>query len=180
MTEINDRYQRLSDQFTKAIGEVRDDQWSAATPCEGWTVADVLQHVVDTNRDFLGKHLDLAEPTGDPVADWQAVAALTQAAMADGRADRTFEGYFGPTTVAEAIDRFYGMDLLVHRWDIARGAGLVEHEQLDDADAAHYLAAARSNGDALRMEGICGPEVAAPADASVGEQLLAFLGRSPR
>lgn len=180
MTAITDRYQRLSDQFTKAVEEIPADQWTATTPCDGWSVTDVLHHVVDTNRDFLGQHLDLEQPAGDPVADWQAVAALTQAAMADGRADQTFEGYFGPTTVAEAIDRFYGMDLLVHRWDIARGAGLVEHEQLDDADAAYYLEAARANGDALRMEGICGPEVPAPADASVGEQLLAFLGRTPR
>ena len=56
-----------------------------------------------------------------------------------------------------------------------------DYEVLDDADAAHYLEVARSNGDALRTEeGVRGPEIPAPADAIAGEWLLAFLGRKPR
>lgn len=179
-TTINDRYQRLSRQFSAVIDEVPADAWSAPTPCEDWSVHDVLQHVVDTNRDFLGRHFDLAPGTGDLHSDWAAVRALTEAILSDGRGEQAFEGYFGPTTIGEVIDRFYGMDLLVHRWDIARAAGLTGHEILDDADAAHYLEVARSNGEALRMDGICGPEVPAPADATIGERLIAFLGRNPR
>lgn len=177
---ITERYERLSRQFSDALDDVPSDAWSAASPCEGWDARGVLQHVVETNRDFLSRHFEIEPETGDARSDWEGVRAFTSAILADGRGDASFEGYFGPTTIAEVIDRFYGMDLLVHRWDIARAAGLREHQILDDADAAHYLEAARANGDALRMDGVCGPEVPAPADASTGERLLAFLGREPR
>ncbi len=178
---IKDRHLRLAQQFSAVLDEVdSSNSWLAATPCEGWNVRDVLRHVVETNRDFLGRHVDLEPATGELRDDWEAVRTLSQEILGDERGATTFEGYFGPTTIAEVIDRFYGMDLLVHRWDIARGAGLAAHQELDAADAAHYLEMARANGDALRMEGICGPEVPAPADASAGEQLLAFLGRDPR
>ena len=177
---ISERYERLSRQFSEMLDDVPDNAWTAATPCEGWDVRDVLRHVVDTNRDFLGRHVELDPATGDLRADWESVRTLTQEVLDDGRGETQFEGYFGPTTIAEVIDRFYGTDLLVHRWDIARAAGTPEHERLDDADAAHYLEVAHANGDALRMDGVCGPEVPAPADATTGERLIAFLGRQPR
>lgn len=179
-TTISDRYQRLSRQFSDTLDDLPSEAWSAATPCEGWDVQDVLRHVVETNRDFLSNHVQLDHETGELRADWEAVRTLTQTILSDGRGDTVFEGYFGPMTIAEAIDGFYGMDVLVHRWDIARAAGSAEHQILDDDDADHYLEIARSNGDALRMDGICGPELPAPADATTGERLIAFLGRDPR
>ncbi|WP_129657476.1 TIGR03086 family metal-binding protein [Rothia halotolerans] len=179
-TPITDRYHRLSRQLSAALDDVPADAWSAPAPCEGWDAQGVLRHVVETNRDFLGRHVELGPASGELRADWEAVRALTQTILDDGRGEETFQGFFGPTTIAEVIDRFYGMDLLVHRWDIARAAGLTEHQALDDADAAHYLEVARSFGDALRMDGVCGPELPAPEDATAGERLLAFLGREPR
>lgn len=177
---ISDRYQRLSQQLSAALDDLPPEAWSAPTPCEDWNVREVLQHIVDTQRDFLGRHVDLEPASGDVRRDWQDVRALAQEILDDERGSTSFEGFFGDTTIAEVIDRFYGMDLLVHRWDIARGAAATDHQTLDDADSAHYLEVARSHGDALRMEGICGPEVPAPADATPGERLLAFLGRDPR
>lgn len=177
---IKKRYERLAEQFSATVGAVPADKWSAPTPCEGWNITAVLKHVVDTNSDLLGGHFDLPTPTGDSRADWQGIRNLTEMVLTDGRGDTRFDGYFGPTTIAEVIDRFYGMDLLVHRWDIARAAGLTDYEHLADADASHYLEVARSNGSVLRMEGVCGPEVSAPDGSTIGEQLLAYLGRDPR
>ncbi|GAA4506664.1 TIGR03086 family metal-binding protein [Brevibacterium yomogidense] len=177
---ISSRYRRLSQQLSAAVDDLPTEAWNAPTPCEGWTVRDVLQHIVDTQRDFLGRHVDLEPATGEVRRDWENVRTLAQSVLADERGATSFEGFFGPTTIAEVVDRFYGMDLLVHRWDIARGAGTTAHQRLDDTDAAHYLEAARSHGDTLRMDGICGPEVPAPVDATTGERLLAFLGRDPR
>lgn len=177
---ISSRYRRLSQQLSAAVDDLSAEAWNAPTPCEGWTVRDVLQHIVDTQRDFLGRHVDLEPATGEVRRDWEDIRALALSMLDDERGTTPFEGFFGPTTIAEVVDRFYGMDLLVHRWDIAHGAGTTAHQRLDDTDAAHYLEVARSHGDTLRMEGICGLEVPAPADATTGERLLAFLGRDPR
>ena len=46
---------RHADRFTAVVEAAGDTQWSSPSPCEGWTAADVLDHVVDTQRDFLDK-----------------------------------------------------------------------------------------------------------------------------
>lgn len=54
MTEtIADRFRRLATSFATVIESVPADRWDAATPCEGWTVADVVDHVATTQREFL-------------------------------------------------------------------------------------------------------------------------------
>lgn len=171
----SERYRRLSRQFSEMLDDVPDDAWSAPTPCAGWDVRDVLRHVVDTNRDFLGRHVELDPATGDLRADWESVRTLTQEVLDDGRGETQFEGYFGPTTVAEVIDRFYGMDLLVHRWDIARAAGL--DAALTGAELDLVEQGVDRFGDALYMDGICRPGVTAPTDADRLDQVLATLGR---
>ena len=67
--------------------------------------------------------------------------------------------------------------------------GVLTDEPLAPGEIADMIAGAHdegfsvmahANGDALRMDGVCGPEVLAPADATTGERLIAFLGRQPR
>lgn len=132
---------------------------------------DVLRHVVDTNRDFrAATSSSILRPAACARTGVRA-HAFTQEVLRDGRGETELEGYFGPTTVAEVIDR-YGTDLLVHRWDIACAAGATEHEALDDADAAHYSEVAQrrraADGRCSRSGGL------APADATTGERLIAF------
>ncbi len=75
------------------------------------------------------------------------------------------------------MDRFLGIDLLVHGWDIARATG--QDETLPDAEVARVYADVVELGDSLRAEGVCGPAVEVPADAPAQDRLLAFLGRTP-
>ncbi|UFU06334.1 maleylpyruvate isomerase family mycothiol-dependent enzyme [Ruania halotolerans] len=164
--------------FTRVVESTTN--WDAPSPCEGWSAADVLDHVIDSQRDFLAERVGPVgeRPTGSPVLRWQEhhdrVAALvTEAARAT-----TFEGYLGPTSVAEALDLFYSMDLLVHRWDIARADGRAE--AFTDAELDQIEAAARVGGAALRMEGICKAPVPIAQEAPRQHQVLAFLGRDPR
>jgi uncharacterized protein (TIGR03086 family) len=78
-------------------------------------------------------------------------------------------------TFAEAIDRFVSSDLLIHRWDLARAAGLDIAMPLDEVVRAREAAA--QFGDALRGPNAFGPEVPAPDGADEQTRLLAFLGR---
>ena len=79
-------------------------RWDAPTPCEGWTVRDVVAHAIDSERDFLTRQgLDVGDAPDlvDPAVAWRAHAATVAAVLAqDGVAERSTTGYFGRTTIA--------------------------------------------------------------------------------
>ena len=134
---MNTTYAAQADRFTTTVSAVPD--WDAPSPCEGWTVADVVEHVVTTQRDFLGQHADLGSlpSTTDPVARWRAHDAKVREVL-PALVDVAYDGHFGPTTVGQTMATFYGFDLLVHRWDVARAACL------DDSPTASASPPSRS------------------------------------
>ena len=184
-----DLFDRRADRFT-AIVEAVDGGWDAASPCDGWTARDVVGHVIETQRSFLDQHgLDQrglgdagsrpAPDLTDPAAAWRTQREQVSAALAvDGVADRSYDGYFGPTTIAATVADFYGWDLVVHGSDVARATG--QDWSVTDAEAADLHATADGWGEALHSEGVCGPAVEVPDDASATDRLLARLGRDPR
>ncbi len=182
MSEIADRHRRLAAAFADKVAAVPDDRWSSPSPCEGWTALDVVRHTCATPGMFLG-YVGRSAPEGppvddDPVGAYAAARDAVQVCLDDPEvATQGFEGFFGPTTFEEAIDRFLCFDLLVHGWDLARATGQDEH--LDPADVERARAAADAFGPALRSEGVCGAEVEVGPDASAQDQLLAYLGRRP-
>ena len=66
--------------------------------------------------------------------------------------------------------------MVVHRWDVARAAGL--DAGLTDAELERLDRGADSFGDALYMDGICKGGVTAPSDAPREVAVLARLGRA--
>ena len=46
MTEPVALYRRVLDHFSDLVDSIQADQWTAATPCEGWTVRDLIEHVI--------------------------------------------------------------------------------------------------------------------------------------
>lgn len=165
-----------------AIIEAAGGRWDAPTPCEGWTVRDVVVHAIETERDFLarqGFEVGEAPEVSDPAAAWRAHAATVAGVLAqDGVAEREYDGYFGRTTIAATMTDFYGWDLVVHGSDIARATG--QGWSVSDAEAASLHATADGWGDALYSEGVCAGPVPVPDDASATDRLLARLGRDPR
>lgn len=160
-------------------------QWDATTPCAPWTVADIVQHAIDTERSFLdqrGLPLPEAAPAsggdGDPGERWRAHSRDVTAVLArDGVAQTQYDGYFGPTTVAATMADFYGWDLVIHGWDIARATG--QDWALTEDEVRQLSATADGWGPALYSDGVCGPAVDLPAGASAQDRLLARLGRDP-
>ena len=184
MTSIADRYSAAAARLTALIDAVPADAWTVQSPCEDWTAGQVVEHVVSTEAAFL-RDRELAEAlaeeaTSDPLGTWPAVRDAVTAAMADpSKAGASYDGYFGPTTVEQTLDRFYTADLLVHRWDIATAVGLPDFATLDDDELAFLNEAIASYpAEVMRMPGLFGPELTAPAGANATTQLMAFLGRS--
>src|SRR5689334_10102455 len=108
--------------FTDRVHAVRDDQWSASTPCRDWSVADLVRHLIEENRYAapLVHGLDL-KSAGEVVEgsrklpvdggvganlaeEWDEVAVgATDAFSGDGALDRTVELSRGPTPVRQYI-----------------------------------------------------------------------------
>ena len=167
-----------ADRFTAVVEAAGDTDWSSPSPCEGWTAADVLDHVVDPQRDFLGKRgADVgARPQGTPQEVWAAHRDVVRRVTADDAfVTEEYDGYFGRTTVADTLANFYGFDLLVHRWDLARALG--QDVTWDDGELDKIEASLEGFGDALYSDGVCKPAIEVPAGASRQERALGLMGR---
>jgi uncharacterized protein (TIGR03086 family) len=181
MSDYASRYERLADDFAAMVAAVPPDRWASPSPCEDWTATDVVRHVVDSHGMFLGlvgRELPPGpSPDDDPAGAFASARAAVGADMADpDRANTVFEGFFGPSTFAEAIDRFISGDLLIHRWDLGTAAGL--DVRLDPAEVSRTWSGLQAMGDAVRSAGVFGPAVEAPEDADEQTRLLAFTGRA--
>lgn len=175
------RYARLASGFADTVSAVPAARWQAASPCEGWTALDVVRHVVETPGMFfgmVGRELAPTPPVeDDPAAAFAASRAQVQAALDDPEvAGSAFDGFFGRTTLAEAIERFVCLDLVVHRWDLARAAGI--DEAIPEDDLAWLEAGVAGFGDAMRSPQVFGPAVEPPPGADRETRLLCFLGRA--
>jgi uncharacterized protein (TIGR03086 family) len=167
--------------LTALLDAVPPSAWRNPSPCEGWSAADVVGHLIDTQREFLARHdVDLGaapDVAADPATAWRAHAGRVTEVLSDDAVPATaFDGYFGPTTVGATFEQFYIWDMVVHRWDVARAVGA--DASFTDEELDRIEAGADSFGPALHMDGICAPAVEVPADADRDVRTLARLGRA--
>lgn len=155
-----------------------------STPCDQWTVHELVGHMCQGGQMVAGALQDQSPPDGEtdlladgPAAGWAAaVAALQGAATADALA-ATHEMPFGqvPGEVALSV---ITADHLVHAWDLAQATD----QDLDiDDDLAEW--ALQTWQVVVPAEGRTGDgfaEVVATAeDAPVTDRLVAYTGRHP-
>lgn len=175
------------DAFTAKVQAIADDSWQAPTPDTEWTVRDLVNHV--TSEHLWAPHL-LRGETLDQVGDrydgdvlgTAAVAAWTGAAAASRQAwqevDPNAEVHLsdGLNPVGEYAAQMH-LDLVVHGWDLARGAGL--DDSIDPEIAQLILQYVEPVAGAWAAAGMFG----APVEGDFTEppdRLLALLGRDPR
>lgn len=177
-------FDRKNTPLMRLVDSADPQELAGQSPCEGWTGFDVVQHLIDTQRDFLQKAgADMPDPTPTTEAlgastAWRTHAEAVARQLADDTlAERPYDTPFGSTTVGGAFDRFYGFDLLVHRWDIGRTAGI--EVVFSDRELDQIEAAIDGFGEQIRSEGVCAPAVELPADASRQDRLIGLTGRDP-
>ena len=184
MTEVSERYKRLSDAFAAKIAAVPEDQWENQSPCEDWKAREVVSHVVQTQGMFLGfigQDLgDIPSTDTEPAAAWDAARAKVQANLEDPeRAKQEFDGFTGRSTFEAAVDRFLNSDLVMHDWDLARATGQDDTMRPEDITRVHEYMASLADQPGMRGPNAFGAEVDVPDDADEQSKLLAFLGRQP-
>ena len=174
--------------FVERVEQVRPDDWPRPTPCAGWSVRDLVNHVVSEERwavplfagstlDEVGDRFDGDLLGDDPAGQARAAGrAAADAVSAPGALDRTVHLSFGDTPGEEYARQLFA-DHLIHGWDLAAaiGADRSAAPELVEAVASWYA----GNEEAYRAAGVVAPRVAVAADAGSWERLLAAFGRDP-
>jgi uncharacterized protein (TIGR03086 family) len=177
MTNWTQHYLDNADRFTAVVDAT--DEWTAQSPCDDWTATDVLEHVVDTQRDYLTKQGAplQAKPEATPDVVWHSHLDAVRRALADRDfATESFDGYFGPTTVEDLLANFYGFDMSVHRWDLGRSTEqdvIFGEAEMDDIQKG-----IEGLGESLYGPGVCKDPLDVPNDAPRQIRLLGLLGRT--
>jgi len=162
------------------------------TPCVGWTLADLLSHMIAQHRGFAAaatgapSTLPDWEPhplSDDPVAEYSAAADDVIAAFADvtsGDSDVWLpELARRPFAASDALT-FQLVDDVVHAWDLARALDVPLHVDFDLAEAALAVALRVPDDAARRGPGFAfAPGLPVTHDASTLDRTLLLLGRSP-
>lgn len=171
---------------TRLVEGIGPDQWEASTPCAQWNVRELVQHTVGVMANFAGGAAGTGI-VGDP-ADFDlgddpgaACAAAARDCVNNWRQRGELESNIalGDNDFPGAIGLNINMlDAYVHGWDVAKATG--QDAQLDDALCAGMLAFAQQAIPAAPREGDnFWAVVDTPAEASVADQLLGYLGRQP-
>ncbi len=173
MDSVGDIWGLAADKWDEVIGQVGDDDWTKATPCDGWTVRDLVDHAMH----WQGRGGGVFGADVGPDADWATLRPALAAALADpANLEGTAEALGG--TPKQAVAGLITADLLVHSWDLAQSIG---------ADATLPEAAAESTlmglqrlpEEMLRNDRMFGPAAEVAEDASSQDKLIAFVGRNP-
>jgi uncharacterized protein (TIGR03086 family) len=174
-TAAREQFLTNADRFEAVLAD--PGSWGAPSACAEWSAGEVVDHVIDTQRDLMAREgFDLGErPTGSPAEAWRDHAAVLRGQLDDAVWAHAYDGFFGPTTLGETLGNYYGFDLLVHGWDIGSGWG--RPPAWTDVEMDQVEASADSFGDNLYVEGVCREAIDVPDDASRQTRLLARLGR---
>ena len=165
---------------------VEPAQMEHSTPCHGWNVSQLIDHMVGTQRwatcGIRGEEMsDMGEgsASGDFVKTYADAAQESREAFGEeGALDRTVNPGFGDMP-GSALLGMAITDTFVHAWDLAIGTG--QESDLDPELAEQLLAAAKKSiqPEFRGPEGApFGQEQRAPEGSTNAAHLAAFLGRA--
>lgn len=170
------------------VAGIEETQWTLPTPCDGWDVRELVNHLVAGNLwaaelargrtiDDVGDRLD-GDQLGDrPVEAYQASADAAAAAFeVPGALDDPCAVSYGPVPGSVyAGHRF--IDVLVHGWDLAVATG--QPDGLDPALVDACCTEIEPQLALLRSSGMFGADSTAPPGADAQSRLMVALGRRP-
>ena len=171
-----DLYGRASEWTTSKVAGATS-KLDGSTPCDQWDVRTLLNHMLETQRYFVGagRGEDASPPSpnppeilgNDPLADFE-------------RARQDMLRIYGSPGVIEKTGPSLGIafsDQLLHGWDLAQATG--QDTKMPDGlpEAAFDMIHGRFTDD--QRKGVFKPEVDVPPDASAQDKLLAYTGRKP-
>ena len=178
------------------VNSVTPADFDRPTPCEGWTLFDLLAHMTVQHRGFAAA----ARGSGADPEVWRvesvanavrtdprgayadAAHDVLEAFAANGTADAPFalpefgEGAVFPGAMAMG---FHFVDYVVHGWDIAESLGVRYELPSAVVDAVLPLVLAVPDGDFRTTAGSPFAPALESVDGDDFERILRHLGRNP-
>ncbi|GAA0805474.1 TIGR03086 family metal-binding protein [Spirilliplanes yamanashiensis] len=162
------------------LAGVRPERLGAPTPCAGWDVATVANHL---RQVLTALHLAARDGTVPPEL-WERDLAGADAAAIAAQAVAAWERpaaaaiVMGPATMpAGVVAAMLSADLVLHGWDLARATG--QDVACPPAAAEAAVAFLGDFADQGRGMGLFAAPVPVPADAGALDRALGLSGRDP-
>ncbi|MET0419759.1 MAG: TIGR03086 family metal-binding protein [Actinoplanes sp.] len=168
---------------------VDDDELSWPTPCPGWTVAALLDHLMGRTLVFTQAARKRMDSPG--AADWPLVPSahhlpphwrsrlpvLLEELATSWKDPGAWTGTAridGVTMPATAVGIFAMSELIMHSWDLAKATG---QEYAADPRTLEILIESLSEGPAEGTPGLYGPRVPVDDEDALLDQALGLAGR---
>ena len=175
-------------ELARVVAGIGDHQLCHPTPCAGLNVAALLDHVVGLTVAFrlaAEKTAFDGGPSADAAhlaPDWRTrlpdqldalAAAWREPSAWDGEAEVAGVLLPAPAMATVALN-----EVLIHGWDLAVATGQAYRPDGASVQACREFVGDRT-GSTDEPDGLFGPVVPVPADASEFDRLLGQTGRDP-
>ncbi|MFJ4652427.1 TIGR03086 family metal-binding protein [Nocardia sp. NPDC088792] len=160
---------------------VSDEELNAATPCTGWAVTDLIDHMNTRHEAVVSAILSpLDDHSDSPREDFARTAARWVVAM-DQAGEVVHLPDRGPIPT-ETVLAVHFVDMLIHRWDLAHAVGRPYPVPERLAERALPIAQSITGpGSVLNGPGgVYQPPVQAGSSLPVMDAIAALLGRDPQ
>jgi uncharacterized protein (TIGR03086 family) len=188
MTDIAELHAQALEATGRIMAGIPAGRWHAGTPCQGWDVRALLNHVVAGNLwaaelaaggtiEGVGDRFDGDVLGPDPAGSYAASAAAAAAAAfrRPGALDAPCAVSYGPVPGSMyAGHRF--LDVFIHGWDLAAATG--QDTSLDPGLMEACREVIKPQLAAFRQAGAIGQALPVSPSATAQTRFLAALGRS--
>ena len=183
LPELHDQALAATRRYVAGVGA---NQWEGPSPCEGWDVRELVNHIVSGNFwagelargktiEDVGDRLDGDILGDDPTAAYdESARAASEAFHAPGAMEAPCAVSYGPVPGEVYLGHRF-IDVVVHGWDVAKGTG--QDTTLDPELVQASRAAIEPDLEAFRGAGALGAPLAVADDADPQTRFLAQLGR---
>ena len=184
-TTVGFGFEAAAERFRVAASAVATDDLDLLTPCEGWTIRDLLDHAASGPRFFTA--IAGGDPSSVTAIDidtndvWKGAVADDLTLLVEAWRDPTaWEGEttVGELTLANAQWARIGYDeLVLHGWDLAATIGQPYEPGTEELDVIEPFMEETAAEPAAK--GLWGPSFNVEPAFSRFERLLALSGRDP-
>ena len=172
----------------RVVGRVKPEQLTAPTPCTGWDLHALVNHVIlwtaysaerRARDEPIPEELMTRDFAAEPgfAADY---AAQLDRAVAAWSSPRAWEGelkVMGSPTPAADVGALLVAEMVLHGWDVARAIG-EDYRVPGDVATAVYRAV-EANAELFRKYEGFAAAVEVPGSAPLLDRALALSGRDP-